>query len=288
MDRTIEVKVNGNYLTKDNKVAGVRGEANVTRLRLDFDAGWDGYAKTVTFRDAKGKNPTKIVLGADRLEKMTESTGIYLCPIPGEALTEAGWCSFVIDGTASGKRQRSLGGVLEVKDAPEVTDGANPADPTPTQAEQLQVQIDTLLGSMQAEAVRAVKAAENAAAYAENASSSEENAFLHANIASTSAENARKDAQIAEESARQVQQWADRARAEVIAVAEPTASGIHNVILTDRMTGAKYALLVEGGALAILQVADTMEATEMCLIDTQTGIGYEVVVDDGRIAIKEV
>ena len=284
MDRTIEVKVNGSHLTKDNKAAGVQYESNAKSLRIIFDEGWDGYAKKVTWWDAKGQNPTKRNLTADLLEDITKSTRIYLCPIPGEAMTAAGWCTFVIDG----KRHRSLSDKLEVKPAPYNEDAGEPADPTPTQAQQLQAQIDAMLGDIAEDRIAAQEAATDAEESAKNASASEKNAFSHANIASTSAENARKDAQNAEESARQVQQWADRARAEVISVAEPMASGIHNVILTDRMTGTKYALLVEDGALTVLQVADTMEATEMCLIDTQTGIGYEVVVDDGRIAIKEV
>ena len=52
MDRIIEVKVKGNHLTQDNNVAGVQYEGNVTALRIEFDKGWDKYAKTVIFFDA--------------------------------------------------------------------------------------------------------------------------------------------------------------------------------------------------------------------------------------------
>ena len=70
MDRMIEVKVSGDYLTKDNQNAGVQHEANVTALRIAFDESWDGFAKKVTWWDAKGANPVERTLTADLLEDM--------------------------------------------------------------------------------------------------------------------------------------------------------------------------------------------------------------------------
>lgn len=151
MDRIIEVKVNGNYVSKDKKVAGVRGEGNVTKLHLTFDEGWRGWAKTVTFWDALGNNPVKRLITADTLVNMVESTLDYIVPIPPEALTEEGMLTFVIDGWIEGKRQRSISVELEVEYAPIADNAGEPTDPTPSQAEQLQGQIDTLLDDIQAE-----------------------------------------------------------------------------------------------------------------------------------------
>ena len=150
MDRIIEVKVDGNYLSKDNKNAGVRGEGNVTSLRITFDAGWDGYAKKVTFWDALGANPVERTLTTDLLENITQSTRVYLVLIPAEPMAEAGMLTFVIDGYVGGKRQRSVSDKLLVKDAPIADNAGEPIDPTPTQAEQLQVQIDKFVGDVQA------------------------------------------------------------------------------------------------------------------------------------------
>ena len=86
MDRIINVKVGGNYLSKDNKNAGVRGEANVTQLRITFDEGWRYYAKTVTFWDAQGSNPVKRVETTDLIEDITTDTLTYLTPIPKDSL----------------------------------------------------------------------------------------------------------------------------------------------------------------------------------------------------------
>ena len=191
MDRLIEVKVNGSLLTKDNLYAGVQGEANVTALRIEFDESWDGYAKTVVFWNARGENPVKRTLTADLLEDITASSRIYLCTIPGEPLEEAGECTVMIDGYAEGKRPRSVPAKLKVKPAPDSDNPSEPADPTPTQAEQLQAQIDNLLGDMQEQAVIAHNAAQTAGGHAQAAATSE----VNAQQAATDAQAARASAE---------------------------------------------------------------------------------------------
>ena len=165
MDRLIEIKVGGNYITKDSKNAGVTGEGNVTNLRITFGEGWDGYVKTVTFWNALGGNPTEILLTTTRYEDITKSTRVYLVPIPPEAMTEAGELTFVIDGYIgrfekdnegkdvlvkdSGTRQRSVASTLEVKYSPKTDKAEEPKEPTPTPDEQYQLQIEKILSDIQ-------------------------------------------------------------------------------------------------------------------------------------------
>ena len=186
MDRIIEVKGGGNYLCKDNKNAGVRGEGNVTVLRIAFDESWDNYAKTITFWDARGKNPVMIMLTKNRLENIVDNSRVYLVPIPPEPLVEAGEMTFVIDGykgnfekdgegndvivyDGTNKRQRSMSDRLVVKDAPMADDAGKPTDPTPTPPEQWQEQIDQLTDDIRGayvardEAQKAEQNAENSA-----------------------------------------------------------------------------------------------------------------------------
>lgn len=186
MDRTINVKVGGSYINKDGDFGGVQGEANSRYLRIEFDSSWDGYAKTVTFWNALKENPVKRTLTADLLENLAESTSLYLCAIPGEALTDPGRLTFVIDGYLDGKRARSLEDTLKVKAASIADDAGEPADPTPSQAEQLQGQIDTLLPAIQAEAKTASDSAASAKESAEAAAISESNASTYAGAAKTS------------------------------------------------------------------------------------------------------
>mgnify|MGYP006923211087 CR=1 FL=1 len=149
MDRNINIRVGGNFISKDSRNAGVSGEGNVAMLRIEFDESWDGYAKTVTFWDAHGKNPVKRTLTVDYIVNIQENPRLYLVPIPPEPMTEAGVMSFVIDGYEEGRRQRSIEGKLEVKYAPMEDNAGEPTDPTPTQSEQLQLQIDALITNIQ-------------------------------------------------------------------------------------------------------------------------------------------
>ena len=81
---------------------------------------------------------------------------------------------------------------------------------------------------------------------------------------------------------------ANRAQAEADRATIPAVSGVYNVILTDSVTGGRYALIVENGRLAILGVSDTLDATNMNFIDTATGAAYELTVESGRLNLKEV
>lgn len=188
IDGRVEVKVSGSYITKDNRNAGVQHEANATELRIAFDKGWDGYAKTVTFWDALMENPVKRTLTTDLLEE--NSTRVYIVPIPGEALAEAGEMTFVIDGYAEGKRKRSASAALWVNEAPFAEDATDPSDPAPSQAEQLQAEIDDMIATI-AEA----KTARNEAQAAATAAAASETA------AETSADSAETDAAKAETAA---------------------------------------------------------------------------------------
>lgn len=142
MDRIINVSVGGNYLKKDKKVAGVRGEANVTSLRITFDSGWDNYAKTVTFLDARGQNPVNVVLGVNLLEDVAKDKRVYLVPIPAEPMAVSGELTFIIEGVLDNKIQKSFADRLEVKDAPETAGAVNSVDPTPSELAQLQTEIE--------------------------------------------------------------------------------------------------------------------------------------------------
>lgn len=141
MDRIIEVKVCGNHLTKDSKIAGTKGESNITRLRITFDENWEDYAKQVVFWDAYGQNPVRVVLTLQMIEDVTKSTRVYLVPIPAEAMARAGLMTFSIRGTLDNKNQVSITSQLEVSDSPDILD---PLPPTPSVLEQMQAQIEAI------------------------------------------------------------------------------------------------------------------------------------------------
>ena len=168
MDRKIVIEVNGSYLVKDSDMAGVVGEGNSTYMNIIFDESWLDYAKTVTFWDAKGQNPVKRVLTADYLTEPIKALD-YTIPIPAEPLAYQGRMTFVIDGAIDGARKRSVSDELKVRYAPQADDALDPEEVTPSQIEQLQQEIDSILPDMIAERVQAQEAKETAVNAAEEA-----------------------------------------------------------------------------------------------------------------------
>lgn len=146
MDRTINVTVNGEFVRKDSKNAGVQGEANSTVLHIVLSDEWAEYSKRVVWRDAMGENPVSVLLYSAVAELLDGKDPLtFDTPIPAEPLAVAGWCSFTIEGF----RESSPTAVaITVTDnllvKPNDAYGA-PAEPTPTQAQQLQLQIDGII-----------------------------------------------------------------------------------------------------------------------------------------------
>ena len=137
-------------------------------------------------------------------------------------------------------------------------------------------------------ATTAQSAADRAEAARDSIVQSEKNAAKSASDASASAGSAKKSADNAAQSAADAEVSANRAQAEAERVTVPAAVGVYNVILTDRVTAERYALIVENGRLSLLGVSVTLEATDMNLIDSATGTAYAVVVESGRLVLEEV
>lgn len=218
MDRLIDVRVNGVTITKDHNCAGAQYESDSTCLRITFAENWDNCAKTVTFWNAKGTAIVKRLLTTDLLENAAEDTRVYIVPIPGEAMTDAGWNSFVIDGYTNGMRRRTVADRLKVLPSSRADDAGDPVDPTPTQAEQLQMQIDAIKDDIQL-AAKAAESADEAAASAAEAEASENAAAGSAAAADASAQDAGASALNAEKAAAE----ADSHRAAAEAAAGKTS-----------------------------------------------------------------
>lgn len=194
MDEIINVSVNGNTLTKDYNCAGTQGECNSTVLRITFDKNWDGCEKKITFWDALGQNPVRILLGNNLIENiLDEENRTYLVPIPGEAMTESGENTFVIEGSiinekVTEKVKRSVEGKLKVLASRKADNAANPTTPTSDAISQIRSELDAFRENINAAvwgayetglnveaAQKAQSLAENAAAAAKHSANSVEN-----------------------------------------------------------------------------------------------------------------
>lgn len=136
-------------------------------------------------------------------------------------------------------------------------------------------------GTATASAQSAVQSQNSAAGYASSAGQS-------AQSAAESAQEASGSAQAADDHAQSAEYYAGLAQAAAEGIAIPAVEGVYNVILSDRVTGDQYALIVESGVLKLLGVSGGLTATELELPDLTTGTGYALVVEDGTLKLQEV
>lgn len=166
MDRLINIAVNGSFVRKDGKNAGVQGEANVTMLHIVMSGDWEEFSKRIIWRNAQGENPVSVLLYNTAADLVAgKDPLVFDTPIPAEPLALAGWCSFTIEGFRDSNPTAvsiSVTDTLLVKP----NDSYNaPAEPTPSQAQQLQTQIDTVVpqvSKLVGEAIEALEQAEEA------------------------------------------------------------------------------------------------------------------------------
>lgn len=155
-------------------------------------------------------------------------------------------------------------------------------------------------------AEQAGQSAQNAADSATQAEASEAAAAGSAARAESSAASAATDADNAADSAAAAESWAQggtgtrpgedtdnaeywasRAQAYAQQASVPPVQGVYNVILTDSVTGDRYALVVNDGVLTLLGVANTLDATTLSLVDGVTGVAYGLIVESGVLKLEE-
>lgn len=266
MDRIIDIKVFGDHLTKDSKYAGVKGEANITKLRITFDKGWDGYAKEIIFWDAYGENPVRIDLTANLLEDIESDTRIYLVPIPAEPMARAGEMTFEVRGCLDDKKQISISCKLKVKDSQVILD---PVAPTPTELQQIQMQVEAIVGHIAEKASAAEESKIAAASSAESAKESEDRALYYADNAGKSANHAEAHAANSSYYALQAQDYASRAKEVVGKTSYIGDNG--NWYAWDSSTSAFYDTGVKAQSGSTVYVGDNPPEEADVWIDPNAG-----------------
>ena len=172
MTRTIPLKIQNEYIAGDKVLIGADGSHNDVVLRMEFSPMWEGLTKTVQFRDALGEKTIETLLTADLLEK--NSTTVYMVPVPNGAKKYAGEMTLAVKGASvSGDKETrattAVHGAFTVGESKWDTSAETEQDVPPTQAEQLQSQIDAVLGTINGAAASANAAAASAQSAAESA-----------------------------------------------------------------------------------------------------------------------
>lgn len=211
MTRTIPLKIQNEYIAGDKVLIGAAGSHNDVVLRMEFSPLWEGLTKTVQFRDALGEKNIETLLTADLLEK--NSTTVYMVPVPNGAKKYAGEMTLAVKGAAvSGDKETrattAVHGVFTVGESKWDTSAETEQDVPPTQAEQLQRQIDAVLGKING----AAASANAAAASAQSAAESAETATAAAGSIGNAAAAAAKSAAAAAASEKSAAYWAGQAQ----------------------------------------------------------------------------
>lgn len=279
MDRTIDIFIKGSYLQKNNNIGGIQGEGNVTTLHIIFDDSWANLAKSITFWNAKGENPVKVLLTNAQLVEIRNSLLEFNVLIPAEPLAVEGDMIFVIDGYVDGKRARSMQDSLVVKAAMTTNE---PIEPTPTQAEQLNLAIQKILPEVQKETIKATEAAKQSEASAQksatsaleasNSAESAKQSAVSAETAHQGAVAAQKKAETAQLNAEAAQDKAETAQrgAETAKAGAETAQQKAETARLGAETAQKNAETAQTKAEAAQQKAETAQTATQKLKDDTT------------------
>lgn len=309
----IEIKVQNSIVSVQETHPLYSGSADVHTCHFELDTSWEKFGKSAVFR-VGGKIITAVVdeenccvLPWELLTRanigLEIEVGVYGVSAEAEILTSV-WdnIGIVRDGSEVGNDAREPStGIYEqvMASVQKVNDRiGNYSSEMLTLLQRAEsaakVASDSAAVTVQSEstAVRSAESAQDDAANAHESEQAAESAANRAEDASASAAGSATAAKTSEtnaaQSASDAEDAANRAQAEAERVSVPAAVGVYNVILTDRVTDERYALIVENGALAILGVANDLEATDMTLLDSTTGTSYTVAVESGRLILEEV
>ena len=243
MTRTIPLKIQNEYIAGDKVLIGAAGSHNDVVLRMEFSPMWDGLAKTVQFRDALGESTVEVLLAAQMLEIGT--TNVYLVPVPNGAKKYAGDMALAIKGAeaSGGKEARAttaVYGTFTVGESKWSGSAETEQDVPPTQAAQMQTQIEAIIGTI----ADARSAAEEAEKSKNAAKQSETSAAYNANAARESEKNAAASAESARRDA--VLAGQDAAKAESAVGKYPYLGGDGYWMLWDPESGSFYKSSISG------------------------------------------
>ena len=205
----IKLEISNEYILGSGVSIGAVGSHDDVLLEMDFRPSkvWAGTTRRAIFSNALGEQQTLVLLGCDLLAEGQED--VYLVPVPPEAKTVAGECFLTVEGifvnSAGQEVVRCVTEEARFRVQPSKLYTGEETPVTPSQAQQLQVEIDRIktgiveakaAGAAAAESEKNAKASEDAAAdSAEAAAASETTAGQRAAQAADSEAAAKASAE---------------------------------------------------------------------------------------------
>ena len=174
--RIVALKIAGEHIMGAGVPIGAVGSHDEVLLEMDFRPSrlWVGTTRRAIFSNALGEDRTVIILGTNLLAE--GQSEVYLVPVPQQAKSVAGECfltveGFVRDETTGKECIRCVTQEAAFRVLPSKLYYNDDTPVTPSQAEQLQAEIDHIKGDIveAAKAADAKEAAQEAQAAAEQA-----------------------------------------------------------------------------------------------------------------------
>lgn len=191
-NRIITAQIQGEYIKLSSGTAGAAGSHNAVSLEISFDEAWADTSRKVYFISADGADNACVLLTTDLLKE--GETDVYVLPIPSEGLASAGEMTLTVKGyhiptggTTADRVIMSASTRMTVLKSDLPSADNEPTDVTPTQAEQLQGEVDSIKGQIGGAAAAAAAAKASADAAAQSATAASNSATAAANSAAAAA-----------------------------------------------------------------------------------------------------
>lgn len=272
--------------TEEEWLAGLKGdkgdgvsmryENEVVQWMRDGDEAWQDLFSVDTLR---GQVVAETLAIAEAAQEGAETAQAAAEAAAQQAAADAQSAADDAAATERDRQTASEQAQVATNQAEASQQSATDAAEAQAAAEAAKIAAESAQAKSEAEAAEAEKAAQTATDEAEDA----KNSGTRSESWAVGGTNTREG-----EDENNAKYWAGVAQAEAESVKTPPVEGVYNIVLADRSTGDRYALIVEDGRLYILGVKPEMEATDMTLVDIATGIGYSLVVEDGRLTLEEV
>lgn len=169
--RIIKLQIANEYIVGSGVSVGAVGSHDDVLLEMDFrsSALWAGTTRRAIFADALGVPVTPIILTTNLLEE--GQSDVYLVPVPAEAKTAAGECFLTVEGYI-GEGESEIVRVVTEEAAFRVLPSrlyTGESTLTPSEAEQLQGEIDAIKETVAEVANARQETSDNATASANSA-----------------------------------------------------------------------------------------------------------------------
>ena len=174
--RIVKLQIANEYIVGSGVSIGAVGSHDDVLLEMDFrsSALWAGTTRRAIFSNALGENRTPIILTTDLLAE--GHSEVYLVPVPAEAKDVAGECFLTVEGYIGEGESEIVRVVTEEATfrvlPSKLYHNENPSL-TPSEAEQLQAEIDAIKETVAEVANARQETSDNAAASANSAQDAE-------------------------------------------------------------------------------------------------------------------